>query len=770
MAFINDRFAGLTPLDLAGLDEGEYLLRLSKRGYGEHARAVLVKGKRTSLTIRLEPIAQARLVVRSAPISGEVFIDGRPRGEAPLELALPVGPHTVKVSAAGSLAWERMIALEPGVETEISAELKSRAEAFLLGQISEEPWGIAYYYELAHHYLLNGEVDRAVETIGRGYRMATDVRAPTSEAARLVQEARNFHRGQFRFGDSQMRRELQPRITELIETVAREQPRNVYAVEQLVSFRKPEEALETYRAAHKAMKSDRAKRYFAHQAVHLARKTADRMLAGAQQLARQPKGEPPPKPTVPEKKRQDGVQVPELETERRPRPQPVDPVRARYRETIDFLNKTVAEFTKTEATLSCLTLIAHIQRDRLKDTAAYLATLRRIVEEFPDHESCPANIKTIASHLFLKGEHEGAIKEYFRYLEVCGSARESIETWTRIARCRLVLKDKAGAGKAYEEALKSHPQSDAIGSVLVSLISLHKDLRKEERRAHFEKVLVEQYPHSPYAEKYDLDPKRTADRREVASLLKQIAQEAKGLHSLKRKHRTLVADAGRLTEEGNGPAARLAEEAAKALQRRMDREARPLAKKYRDLAVRFQAYAEGRTAQESAIQIANLYTDDPDAAAEERRAYIRMFPDADKSVSHGMEIGHLYLRHGEPRKAIAAFREVIERYPERNIAAEARARVIEALSHHRYEWGREECVEEIERFLRDHPRHSRCRSYLSQLAMIYYYQAFPGDLEKCREAFSRLEKQFPLSSAAIGAERQRTMVDDGMQMVESAIP
>jgi len=769
MVFINDRFAGLTPLEVAGLAEGEYLLRIRKRGYGEQAMAVQVKGKNTSLTIRLDPIVQARLVVRSTPVSGEVSVDGRPRGEAPLELELPVGPHTLKVAAAGFLPWEKVIALKRGDETEVSAGLESRAETFLLGQISEEPWRLAYYYELAHHYLLNGEVGRAVETLGRGLRAAIDVRAPTSEATRLVQEIRNFHSGQFRFGDSQMRRELQPKLTELIETVAREQPRNVYAVEQLASRRKREGTLELYRAACEALKSDRAKRYFAHRAVSIARKTADRMLAGAERLAGQAKGEPPPKPVVPEKK-QDDAQEPELEAEQKPRPQPEDPVRARYQETIDLLNKAVSEFQRTEASLSCLTLIAHIQRDRLKDTDAYLATLGRIVEEFPDHESCPVNIKTIASHLFLKGEHENAIKEYLRYLEVCGSPREGIETRTRIARCRLALKDKAGAARAYEEALKAYPKSDAIGSVLVSLIALHKEHGNEERRDHFRKILVEQYAHSPYAERYDLDPKRTADRREVGSLLKQIAQEAHELHSLKRKHRTLLADAERLRKAGKEPEAKSAEETAGEIQRQMDREARPLIKKYRDLAGRFQAYSEARTAQEQAIQLANLCTDGLEAAAEERRAYMRMFPEADKSVSYGMEIGHLYLKHEEPRKAIAAFREVIAQHPEREAAVEARARIIEILSHRRHEWGREEWVEEIERFLREHPRHSRGKAYLNQLAMIYYYQAFPGDLEKCRDAFSRLEKRFPLSSAAIGAERRRTMADDGMQMAESAIP
>ncbi|MBI2201970.1 MAG: PEGA domain-containing protein, partial [Armatimonadetes bacterium] len=229
MVWIDDHYAGRTPQDATGLCRGWHLLRMEKRGFQAVIRSVYVGRREQSLSVELSPFPVATLACESVPISAEVSVDGRVLGETPLEVPFRTGLHQVHFAAEGYAAWQQEVELAAGETKRVRAALRSRLETFLLDRVAAEPWRVGYAYDLAHQDLLAGRDDRALGVLERGLRAAADPRAPTGEAARLVQEINYIYQGQFKFGTPESLRGLQARLVELVERVARELPRNTYA-------------------------------------------------------------------------------------------------------------------------------------------------------------------------------------------------------------------------------------------------------------------------------------------------------------------------------------------------------------------------------------------------------------------------------------------------------------------------------------------------------------------------------------------------------------
>lgn len=79
-----------------------------------------------------EPASPARVTITSDPAGASVRVDGRDRGRAPVEIALPPGPHRIELHKPGWLASVRTIDAAAGVDERVRMTL-ARGRRPLLG-------------------------------------------------------------------------------------------------------------------------------------------------------------------------------------------------------------------------------------------------------------------------------------------------------------------------------------------------------------------------------------------------------------------------------------------------------------------------------------------------------------------------------------------------------------------------------------------------------------------------------------------------------------
>jgi hypothetical protein len=91
----NDLRSGLTPA-IIGLNAGHYKVKLSRPGWPDYSNAVIVK--RNEETAESYEFGVAELTVKSEPAGGDITLDGKSVGKAPLVVTVPVGAHQVLAS------------------------------------------------------------------------------------------------------------------------------------------------------------------------------------------------------------------------------------------------------------------------------------------------------------------------------------------------------------------------------------------------------------------------------------------------------------------------------------------------------------------------------------------------------------------------------------------------------------------------------------------------------------------------------------------------
>jgi hypothetical protein len=147
--------AGRTPLPAAlALAPGEHVVEVRRPGYlTAIAKIPLPEGARGELTLEpeLDPTAaplHGQLAVTASEPDVELVVDGRPRG--PLArtpaLALPAGPHQVRVERPGFLPFVRTVETSAGGSTPVFALLVPTAEtrlAYTTQARSTRRWAIA---------------------------------------------------------------------------------------------------------------------------------------------------------------------------------------------------------------------------------------------------------------------------------------------------------------------------------------------------------------------------------------------------------------------------------------------------------------------------------------------------------------------------------------------------------------------------------------------------------------------------------------------------
>ncbi|MEX1368087.1 MAG: PEGA domain-containing protein, partial [Nannocystaceae bacterium] len=93
----------------------------------EEVAARTAAAKPTTQDPEQSPAAVGTVTVRAVE-GARVAVDGEDRGEAPVELELPLGEHRVRITAPGHHPWESTIDVIPGANPAVRAELVAAEE------------------------------------------------------------------------------------------------------------------------------------------------------------------------------------------------------------------------------------------------------------------------------------------------------------------------------------------------------------------------------------------------------------------------------------------------------------------------------------------------------------------------------------------------------------------------------------------------------------------------------------------------------------------
>lgn len=95
---VDEETVGYTPVDPVTLEAGQHTVRVRRPGFTEFDDVVQIEPGR-DLALDVPLIALAMIVtVRSDPDEARVFVDGTFRGDTPIELELPDGDHSLRVT------------------------------------------------------------------------------------------------------------------------------------------------------------------------------------------------------------------------------------------------------------------------------------------------------------------------------------------------------------------------------------------------------------------------------------------------------------------------------------------------------------------------------------------------------------------------------------------------------------------------------------------------------------------------------------------------
>jgi formylglycine-generating enzyme required for sulfatase activity len=122
---VDGRYRGQSPISLALSPGIDYVIGLSKAGYGSSSRRVRLSAAASdSITVDLSA-RTGRLTVNVSPADATVYVDGRARGNGSKTLALSSAPHRIEVKKSGYESWTRTVTPRPGYPQTIVAKLRS---------------------------------------------------------------------------------------------------------------------------------------------------------------------------------------------------------------------------------------------------------------------------------------------------------------------------------------------------------------------------------------------------------------------------------------------------------------------------------------------------------------------------------------------------------------------------------------------------------------------------------------------------------------------
>lgn len=202
-AYLDGKYVGQTPVEIADVGWGPHTLRLERKGSAPHRSALAAseilrspwdrwatqaRGQKIVLRLRLRDVASGALVVTSDPSGASVSVDGKREGQTPLRLDhVRPGERVVRVMMKGYEDAAARPRVDAGKEATVHARLTARILAILEGRVKEEPTNLHHQEDLAHEYLLRGRHKEAVEWLHKGHKLALGGKATAGfEDDRLV--------------------------------------------------------------------------------------------------------------------------------------------------------------------------------------------------------------------------------------------------------------------------------------------------------------------------------------------------------------------------------------------------------------------------------------------------------------------------------------------------------------------------------------------------------------------------------------------------------
>jgi len=159
--YLNGRLKGKTPLQLKNLKKGQYRLNISKKGFAEYSkRLVLSEGQKNSINAHLAALTGG-LTVSVIPQDAQIYIDGEAVSKSKLS-RLSTGQHFIEIKKDGFATHKEKIEIEHRTAKNISVTLVP-----LKGTLSVQvlPWGSIYI----DNKLRQAETDiKYVETLTTG--------------------------------------------------------------------------------------------------------------------------------------------------------------------------------------------------------------------------------------------------------------------------------------------------------------------------------------------------------------------------------------------------------------------------------------------------------------------------------------------------------------------------------------------------------------------------------------------------------------------------
>ena len=125
---VDGRYRGQSPISLSLSPGVNYVIGLSKAGYGSARRQVRLDAAASdSITVDLSA-RTGRVTVNVLPADATVYVDGRARGSGTSTFNLSSVPHRIEVRLDGYESWTRAVTPRPGYPQTLSARLRSQEE------------------------------------------------------------------------------------------------------------------------------------------------------------------------------------------------------------------------------------------------------------------------------------------------------------------------------------------------------------------------------------------------------------------------------------------------------------------------------------------------------------------------------------------------------------------------------------------------------------------------------------------------------------------
>jgi formylglycine-generating enzyme required for sulfatase activity len=125
---VDGRYRGQSPISLSLSPGVNYVIGLSKAGYGSTRRQVRLDAAASdSITVDLSA-RTGRVTVNILPADATIYVDGRARGTGSSTFNLSSVPHRIQVKKDGYENWTRAVTPRPGYPQTLSARLRSQEE------------------------------------------------------------------------------------------------------------------------------------------------------------------------------------------------------------------------------------------------------------------------------------------------------------------------------------------------------------------------------------------------------------------------------------------------------------------------------------------------------------------------------------------------------------------------------------------------------------------------------------------------------------------